>query len=266
MSYVQCITLAIIQGLTEFLPVSSSAHLILISKLFAWPEQGIGFDVALHLGTLLSVVFYFRKDLQVLCIEAIHSLQMRRYTPTSRLFWYIGIATLPVCISGVLGRHWIAIHLRSSYVLAYSTVFFALILGYAAYKGSEKKTEYNLSLLDTIKIGCAQALALIPGVSRSGITLTAGLLLGLERKAAARFSFLLSIPVIIAAVLLESFHLLQTPEIYPIPIPIVALGIGVSFITGLLCIHLFLNLLTIIGLWPFIVYRLLLGSLLFFFY
>jgi len=258
----QVFILAIIQGLTEFLPVSSSAHLILIPKLLHWPDQGLAFDVAIHVGTLFSVITYFRKELKLMIVDWCKSIPGKPATPNSHLAWAIGFGTIPVGLAGLVFSSFIANDMRATWIIAASTIGFGILLGIASLVAKQKRDERHLKWKDVLVIGCAQAIALIPGTSRSGITLTAGLFVGLTRQAAARYSFLLSIPVIILAGSLEMFKLAQSDLI----IDYRALGFGfiVSMITGYACIGVFLKLLERFGVMPFVIYRVVLGTVLLF--
>ncbi|MGB0865046.1 MAG: undecaprenyl-diphosphate phosphatase, partial [Granulosicoccaceae bacterium] len=195
----QVIILALVQGLTEFLPVSSSAHLILVPALLGWPDQGIVFDVAVHLGTLIAVVAYFRRDIGAMIPDFFGSLTGKGMTDQARLAWGVGIGTIPAGLVGLAAKDFIEANLRSPLVIATTTVVFGLLLLFADRTAKLVRNIEHMGWGHYIAIGCAQALALIPGTSRSGITITVALVLGLTRQAAARFSFLLSIPVILLA-------------------------------------------------------------------
>ncbi len=251
------IVLGIVQGVTEFLPVSSSAHLILFPKLLGWPDQGLAFDVAVHLGTLLSVIYYFRHDLKLMCHDWWRSITQRKNTPNSRLAWAIGFGTIPVGLAGLVLHDFIAHNMRATWIIAATTIGFGLILGFANAIGKQKRDEHKLTWQDVLIIGCAQAIALIPGVSRSGITLTAGLFVGLKRGAAARFSFLLSIPVILLAGAVEIQQIMSHHT--KVDYPSLAIGFLVAAVSGYLCIKYFLQLLERFGVMPFVYYRLALG-------
>ncbi|KHD07885.1 UDP pyrophosphate phosphatase [Candidatus Thiomargarita nelsonii] len=255
----QIIILAVTQGLTEFLPVSSSAHLILLPHLTGWEDQGVAFDVAVHVGSLIAVLMYFRADLKPLLESWIQSIKTRQLTPESRLVWGVGIGTIP---AGLLGLAIAGLDfdesLRSPLVIATTTIVFGLLLGWGDMIGKRERDEYSLTWKDILLIGLAQALALIPGTSRSGITMTAALLLGINRKAAARFSFLLSIPIIILAGANESLSLIGTSVDWSA----LSLAVAFSAISAYLCIHAFISLLDRIGMLPFVVYRLGLGIVL----
>ena len=240
MDTIQIIVLALVQGLTEFLPVSSSAHLILVPLITGWQDQGLAFDVAVHVGTLTAVVLYFRKEIGKMFLAWIDSLK-GNHSEDSRLAWGVLIGTIPVGIAGLLFKDFIAGNLRTELVIATTTILFGLLLWYADWSGKRNRNEYTLSWKDIIIIGCAQAIALIPGTSRSGITITAGLMLGLTAQAAARFSFLLSIPVIVLAGGMETLDYLEVANagdsndlIY---------GALISAFSAYLCIHYFLKLL-----------------------
>ena len=215
------VVLALLQGITEFLPVSSSAHLIFPSQLLGWEDQGLAFDVAVHVGTLLAVIFYYMSDLVQISTHTIESVIKRRQTPLSRIGWYIIIATIPAGFAGLLLEGYVSTVARNIHIIAYTTIGFGILLGIASYlnrkinwrtivniQGQRADSLRHMTLNQAIIIGFAQALALIPGTSRSGITLTAGLFLGLRPAAAARSSFLLSIPIILASGSLECSKLI----------------------------------------------------------
>ncbi|NOQ90347.1 MAG: undecaprenyl-diphosphate phosphatase [Gammaproteobacteria bacterium] len=263
MDILQIIVLALVQGLTEFLPISSSAHLILVPYLTDWPDQGLAFDVAVHVGTLTAVVIYFRKEINKMFFAWFASLK-GRHSEDSRLAWGVLIGTIPVGLAGLLFKDVISEHLRTPLVIAVTTVIFGFLLWYADWSGKRQRDEHSLSWKDIIVIGCAQAVALIPGTSRSGITITAGLLLGLTAPAAARFSFLLSIPVIVLAGGVETLDYLQVASINDMSDLII--GALISAVSAYFCIHYFLILLERVGMTPFVIYRLLLGVLLLMFY
>jgi undecaprenyl-diphosphatase len=257
---IHIIVLALLQGLTEFLPISSSAHLILVPVLTGWRDQGLSFDIAVHVGTLLAVILYFRRDLLQMIRDWSVSLLTRQQTDNSRLAWAVVLGTIPVGITGLLGKSFIEIHLRSPLIIAVTTIVFGLLLGYAWLRGRRTRDEYSLSRVDVLVIGVAQALALIPGTSRAGITITAGLLRGLSAEAAARFSFLLSIPVIALAGMLQVKDLIEMAG--PVVWSELVWGAVISGISAYLCIHYFLQWLNRIGMMPFVIYRLLLGAIL----
>ena len=263
MDILQIIVLALVQGLTEFLPISSSAHLILVPLLTDWPDQGLAFDVAVHVGTLTAVVVYFRKEIKTMFFAWLASLK-GKHTEDSKLAWAVLIGTIPVGLAGLLFKDYISDELRTPLVIATTTIIFGLLLGYADWKGKRQRDEYSLSWKDIIIIGCAQAVALIPGTSRSGITITAGLMLGLTAPAAARFSFLLSIPVIMLAGGVETLDYLKVANMGDMKD--LVYGALISAFSAYLCIHFFLMLLEKIGMTPIVIYRLLLGVVLLFLY
>ncbi len=259
MTLVQIIVLALIQGLTEFLPVSSSAHLILGSRLFGWPDQGLAFDVAAHLGTLVAVCWYFRSDLtQMVRANLPNASGQSAYRRLGRL---IVFASLPALLIGYFTAGWVEFLLRDIRVIAVATLVFGGLLWLADIFSVGRTTLKQVSLPQAAWIGLAQVLALIPGASRSGITITAGLALGLDRDTSARFSFLLSIPVIAAAGGYGALKVLT--GVAPIGWFEFSLAMVLSALTALFCIWGFLRLLALAGLLPFIIYRLLLGAVLF---
>lgn len=259
MTLLQIFVLAIVQGLTEFLPISSSAHLILTPAVADWPDQGLGFDLAVHVGTLFAVVTYFRADLAALFSGWIRSLS-GQHSQDSRLAWYLVLGTIPAGLVGLAFMEQIELAGRSVAVIATTTVVFGLLLGLAD-RFAGKLDLSSMRWPSALVIGMAQALALIPGTSRSGITITAGLFLGLDRKAAARFSFLLAIPITALAAGAKLVDMIQ--EAAPVDWIALALGTVLSAITAFLAIHYFLKWLNRFGLWPYVWYRLALGAVLF---
>ena len=262
MEIIQIIALALLQSLTEFLPISSSAHLILLPIIAGWEDQGLAFDVAVHVGTLTAVIFYFRTTIRQLVFDWFRSLQQKQTVGESKLAWAVIIGTIPVGLAGLFLDDFIELFLRSPLVIAATTILFGLLLGWADWKGKRNRQEDQMNWKDIFIIGFSQALALIPGTSRSGITMTAALMLGLTREAAARFSFLLSIPVIFLAGGLETVKLIKADQ----ATDWFALTAGAVFsaISAYICIFLFLKLLERIGMWPFVIYRLVLGGFLLF--
>ena len=252
----QIIVLALIQGITEFLPISSSAHLILPAELTAWPDQGLLFDVAVHLGTLTAVIVYFRAELMRFSAEA---LRLRAGASTL-LLSRVAIATVPAALAGLLFKPYIESELRTVGVIAVTTIAFAIPLWWADRRAASTRDEHTLSYTQAIVIGLAQALALVPGVSRSGITITAALLVGLGREGAARFSFLLAIPTITGAALLSAVDARTAPEV--VPWTDLGLGFTVSAVAAYGCISAFIALVNRTGMTPYVVYRLALGGVL----
>lgn len=259
MDSLQAIVLAVLQGLTEFLPISSSAHLILLPVLVGWKDQGLAFDVAVHVGTLIAVVAYYRQQLAQLARAWLACVAGKGTSAEARLAWYIILGTVPVGLVGITLPANIAAFIRSPLVIATATVVFALLLWLAAKQAKEQRT--IITLLDAVIVGLLQAVALIPGTSRSGITIMAGLSLGLNRETAARFSFLLSIPVIALAGMLKGLELYNKGD--SISWEYTLIGVLVSASVAYLSLGWFLQLLRKVGIFPFVVYRLLLGALLF---
>lgn len=260
MDWLQALMLALIQGFTEFLPVSSSAHLVLLSLVAGWEDQGLSFDVAVHMGTLAAVAWYFRRDLILMAVDFPRSLAGAKPSPGARLAWAVILGTIPVGLAGFIMRDLVATHLRDPLVIAFGLIFFGLLLGLSDWKHRGERSENSLTWKDILIIGCAQAIALIPGTSRSGATMTAGLFLGLSREAAARFSFLLSMPVIFLAGALEARHLFAQPQ--PAAWGLIGMATLVAGISAYLCIHYFLKFIRQVGMQPFVAYRILLGLML----
>ena len=261
MDNLQILILAFVQGLTEFLPISSSAHLILLPRLLGWPDQGLVFDVAVHVGSLVAVVFYFRREVAAMAVAWLRSLAGGGASRDSQLAWWVIVGTLPAIVAGLLLEGAIEQSLRAPWVIAGASIGFGLLLWLADARGARDRDEYTLRLRDVVIIGCFQVLALIPGTSRAGITITSGLLLGLTRQASARFSFLLAMPVIFASGVLQTERMLT--EVSPIGWADLALGAALSALAAGLCIHFFLRLVERVGMLPFVIYRVLLGVLIF---
>ncbi len=260
MTIYEIIILAIIQGLTEFLPISSSAHLILPSEVLGWNNQGLAFDVAVHVGSLLAVVIYFREDIIRLLIAWLQNGFSSAQTVDSKLAWWVILGTIPAGLFGFLMKDFIEVYARSALVIATTTIVFGLLLWYADHKAKQIKELTSIGFRETVIIGIAQAIAIIPGTSRSGITMTAGLMVGLTREAAARFSFLLSIPIILAAGSFATLDLIG--EETAVDWAALLYGAGFSFVAAYTCIYLFLGWISRIGMLPFVIYRLILGVIL----
>lgn len=260
MDFLHIIALALLQGLTEFLPISSSAHLILLPIIANWQDQGLAFDVAVHVGTLTAVIIYFRHTIVTLVSDWTKSVAQRQTVGDSRLAWAVLFGTIPVGLAGLLLNGMVETALRDPLVIATTTILFGLLLGWADWKGSRIRSEHQLRWTDIVFVGVAQAIALIPGTSRSGITITAGLMLGLTREAAARFSFLLSIPVIFLAGGLKVLELVESTQ--SVDWSALISGTLFSALSAYLCIFLFLKMLERMGMWPFVIYRLFLGGIL----
>ena len=261
MDFLQIFVLAVVQGLTEFLPVSSSAHLILVPIITGWQDQGLAFDVSVHVGTLSAVVLYFRYELIRMTRDWFASISGKGFSEDAKLAWAVLFGTIPVGLTGLIFKDFIEENLRTAFVLATSTLVFAFLLWWADAKGRGERSEYKIGWKDVLIIGVAQAFALIPGTSRSGVTMTAALMLGLSREASARFSFLLSIPVIVLAGGLGTLDYIKQANIADLQ-PLL-LGALISGISAYLCIHLFLKLLEKIGMMPFVIYRIILALVLY---
>ena len=258
-TFLQSLILALVQGGTEFLPISSSAHLILVSELMGWADQGLVFDVAVHLATLFAVLVYFRNDLVQLLKNWLKSLAGQGLTESGKLAWLLLYASLPAAIVGFLAEELIVGTLRSSAVIATATLVFAGVLWFADKMGECKLSLKELGHRRALWIGFAQCLALIPGTSRSGITMSMALLCGLDRQAASKFSFLLSIPIIAGSGLLQGIALFGDSALREFDLVMLFMAFSVALLTALLCIHAFLTLIDRIGFLPFIIYRLILG-------
>jgi undecaprenyl-diphosphatase len=257
MPLVQIIVLALIQGLTEFLPVSSSAHLILGSKAFGWPDQGLVFDVATHLGTLVAVFIYFRHELIEMakaCLGPVVSDSDRQHRGMAV---YLALASIPALFVGAFAHDVVEFYLRDIRLIAWTTIFFGILLWIADARGRREVKLEQINLRSALWIGLAQALALIPGTSRSGVTITAGRFLGLTPDAAARFSFLLAIPIIGAAGSYGALRVMTGEA--NIDWFSFVLAMALSAVAGWVCIAAFLALLKRVGLMPFVIYRLALG-------
>jgi len=261
----QLILLAIIQGLTEFLPVSSSAHLILLPDVLGLEDQGPLIDVAVHVGSLFAVMFYFHRDVAGLFAGAGHTLQ-RRQTPESALLWSLVIATLPtVAVGGVLYLTGVVDSLRSAELIGWATLIFGIVLYESDRIGMRFKNLNDLSYRGALVIGLFQVLSLIPGTSRAGITITAGRFLGFERSEAARFSMLLSLPTIGVFGVLAGIELWRSGEAVLQTSALTAAAL--SFVSAYAAIWFFMTLVNRIGLLPFTIYRVIMGGgLLFYVY
>lgn len=257
MTYTQGVVLGLVQGLTEFLPVSSSGHLILVPHVFGWPDQGLAFDAVMHLGTLAALLAYFRRELLGMASGALPR-------------WLAGLlvlATIPGALVGVVLEKLIEAKLRSPVVIAVATAGWAIVMWIAdrraapAPAGPGDPLE-RVSLGQALTVGCAQALALIPGTSRSGITITAGLMGGFDRATAARFAFLLGIPITAGAGSLKALHLLRE-GLPPGEAGPLAAALVTAFVSGWFAVWFLVNYLKSRSLRPFVVYRLLLALVIF---
>lgn len=261
MPIVQVIVLAVVQGLTEFLPISSTAHLYLTSWLLGWNAEGLDFDIALHIGTLLAVIIYFFKDwLQIigqgLGMEAGTDAELRQ---NHMLLWLIAIGTIPVGIAGVLFNKQAEGPWRNPFVIGAMLIVVGVAMYLAERWGRKQRDLASLDMPDAMAIGLAQALAVVPGTSRSGITITAGLFRNLTREAAARYSFLLSTPAIAAAAGKALWDMHKKGGMHALMAPDFLVGVAVSALTGCIVIAWFLRYLRRSGLLPFVFYRIVFG-------
>lgn len=261
MSEFHIFLLSALQGITEFLPVSSSGHLILFSKFTAFPDQGLALDVAVHVGSILAVMIYFSEVLWQMLKGLIKTYFLPNFkNPDARIFWLIVTGTLPIVVVGLLlknnGMEW----LRDTRIIGWTILLYGILLYIADHFGMTIRKVSHLRPWDAFLIGCAQCLALIPGTSRSGITVTMGRFLGMERREAAKFSMLLSIPAIIAAASLVALELYQSNNLAAITETID--GITYSFIASIIAIYIVMWWLKKSTFLPFVIYRILLGTFL----
>nr|WP_237725398.1 undecaprenyl-diphosphate phosphatase [Vibrio fluvialis] len=257
--------LGIVQGVTEFLPISSSAHLILMPTFLGLVDQGVSFDLATHIGTLLAVLVYFRRDIALLLTEWGKSITQRQYSSaSSRLAWAILWGTFPAALAGLFLLDLIDDQLRSVMVILFTTVAYGVMLGLADIFGRKVRELESLGWRDVLIVGCAQALALIPGTSRSGVTITVALILGFNRQAASRLSFLLAIPI---TALAAAAKIAEVAMDSSVTVDWLALLMGsvTSFLTAILAIHYFLKFLNQFGMMPYVIYRLVLAVILYFY-
>jgi undecaprenyl-diphosphatase len=255
----QSIVLGIVQGLTEFLPISSSAHLRIVPAFLGWEDPGAAFTAVCQLGTEAAVLIYFRHELWAIVTKWLRG--PRRFEdPDVRLGWFLIIATIPIGILGFIFRDQIETGARNLWLIGTVLIVFALVLGYADRVGRHQRSIEQLSPRDGVLIGLAQSLSLIPGVSRSGATMSAGLLLGLERPAAARFAFLLAVPAVVASGLFELKDVITGDEHSTTPIGYVLIATLVAFVVGYAAIAWFLRYLAHHSVKVFVIYRLLVGS------
>lgn len=254
MTVLQAVILGLVQGLGEFLPVSSSAHLVLVPWLFGWTDPGLTFDVALHTGTLVAVVIYFWKDWRQLIIKGFTDVR----TLEGKLFWYLAAATVPGAVGGFLLEKKAEMIFRSPVLIAIMLILMGIVLYWADRRGAKNIELKNLTLGTSLLIGLSQTLAIIPGVSRSGITMTTGMLRGITREGAARFSFLLSTPIILGAAMVKLPHVLLHSSMITVNFTI---GMLVSCITGIMSIGFLLRYVQTRDFLPFAWYRFVLGAL-----
>ena len=259
MPLLHILVLAVVQGITEFLPISSSAHLILVPAVTCWPDQGLALDIAVHVGTLGAVAVYLWRDVGTIFAGLIQATR-RRSSPGLRLLGLLIVATIPVLIAGFLVKEYVGTGLRSVQVIAWASIGFGLLLYVADSISLTVKRMEHIGFGAALTIGLAQVLALIPGTSRSGITMTAARLLGYERLDAARFSMLMSIPVILAAGTLVGYDIYQAGNVQ---LGFDALvGAAIAFVSALIAIAAMMSWLRRASFTPFVIYRVILGLVL----
>ena len=254
MQILESTVLGLVQGLGEFLPISSSAHLVLVPWLFRWEDPGLTFDIALHVGTLAAVVFYFWKDWWRLVVSGLTDV----HSTDGRLFWYLVVASIPAAIGGVLLESKAETVFRSPLLIAVMLILLGVLLYWADRKCAKKIEMQKISLTTCILIGIAQTFAIVPGVSRSGITMTMALMLGLTREAAARFSFLLSTPIIFGAAVIKLPHIAANPAVINTEF---ITGMLVSCVVGFASIGFLLKYVQTKNFLPFAWYRFALGAI-----
>jgi undecaprenyl-diphosphatase len=258
----QSIVLGVVQGLTEFLPISSSAHLRIVPAFLGWEDPGAAFTAVCQLGTEAAVLIFFRHELWSIVTKWLRALRdpSLRSHPDVRLGWFLIVATIPIGILGFAFRDQIETGARNLWLVGTVLIVFALVLGYADRVGRHERDIEQLSRRDGILIGLAQSLSLIPGVSRSGATMSAGLLLGLQRPAAARFSFLLAVPAVVASGLFELKDVIAGDERVNSPLGYVLVATVIAFIVGYAAIAWLLRYLANHSVRVFVIYRVLLGG------
>ena len=250
----QAVILGFAQGLGEFLPISSSAHLVLVPWFFRWTDPGLTFDIALHLGTLVAVVLYFWRDWWQLIVKGFTDVRSTK----GRLFWYLAAASVPGGVAGFLLERKAETIFRSPVLIAVMLIAMGILLYWADRRSAKNVAMEDITFGTSILIGISQALAIIPGVSRSGVTITTGLLKGVTREGAARFSFLLSTPIILGAAAVKLPHVISNPSVVSASF---VWGMVVSCITGIASIGFLLRYVQTKNFLPFVWYRFILGAL-----
>lgn len=259
METLQIVVLSIIQGITEFLPISSSGHLVILPIIVNWPEQGMLFDTALHVGTLMAVMVYFRQQVFTLCV-GLKDFLCFKITDSSRLFLLLSLSTLPMVVIGVCIQSSVEMFARSLIVVGVASIFYGLLLYYVDVRMPEKPQKLNRK--HAFVYGLFQVLAAIPGTSRSGICMTAGRIMGFSRIEATRYSMLMAIPLIMLIGIYGFIGDFETPFNWQTAAPELLSGIALSFVSALLAIHLLMKWVERVGFLPFVVYRVLLGIIL----
>jgi undecaprenyl-diphosphatase len=261
-SLLEAIVLGIVQGLTEFLPISSSAHQRIVPAVMGWEDPGAAFTAVTQLGTEAAVLVFFRRDLLAVADGWTRSLRNPEFrsTPEARMGWFLIVATIPIAILGLAFEDQIETGARNLWLIGTVLIVFGLILGLADRVGAHERGTDDLSMRDGILIGLAQSMSLVPGVSRSGATMTAGLLLGLKRADAARFSFLLAVPAVVASGLFQLVGIISGEEGEGEPFAYVAIATAISFVVGFAAIAWFLRYLANHSVAIFVAYRVLLGA------
>ena len=261
MPLLQVIVLAVVQGLTEFLPISSTAHLYLTSWLFGWQLEGLDFDIALHIGTLLAVLLYFARDWVQIVAQGF-GIRMKgddELKHNHMLLWLLAIGSIPVGIAGLVFNKQAETTWRSPFVIGGMLIAVGLLMYLADNAGRQQRDLSSVNLPDAVTIGVAQALAVVPGTSRSGVTISAGLFRNMTRESAARFSFLLSTPAIGAAAAKAIYDMHKKGGLHGVLHTDFLVGVAVSALTGCLVISWFLHYLRRGGLRPFVYYRIVFG-------
>jgi undecaprenyl-diphosphatase len=260
MDLLQVFLLSVIQGFTEFLPISSSAHLIIVPKFLSMQDQGLAFDVVVHLGTLVAIIYYYRETVFLLLKSFFQSIFELKEVGNSSLAWKVFFSTIPVGIIGILSKDFIESSLRSEEVIAYTSILFGLLLGLSVWVNNRYQTlSTSITWSVVFWMSLFQAVALIPGTSRSGIVITAALLIGLSRDVGVKFAFLMAIPIIALSSGLIIIELFNQPE----AVDWIALIVGfvISALTAYLTVYYFIKLLNRIGFMPYVWYRIILGIL-----
>lgn len=261
LSWLQAIVLGISQGLTEFLPISSTAHTLIVSKLLGWPDPGAAFTAVTQVGTELAVVIYFRQDIARILKAWFSSLTKKseRANPDAKMGWYVIIGTIPIGIAGLAFKSSIETTARNLWLVAATLIIMGILLGLADRFARHTQSEADINTKNAVLFGLGQALALIPGVSRSGATITAGLAMGFKRDVAARYSFLLAIPAVFASAALTAGDI-SSDSFVNWPATIVATI--VAFVVGYFVIASLMKYLQTRTFLPFVIYRIALGTLL----